>query len=286
MTTYDVKIGSQDKSYADAEFSFGDNGQNNPISWDTEIVSQKEIFEIPYSSTHSYIDTLGIRPKTLVFSGVMFGPNRLTAIRNLSKMVFSTGLKRWWHNSDYFTYCFGGRMKDTRNRTQTQFISYQGAFICPIPFVYEATNRYETWNITSNDNGSNTGAFKNEGTAPAHVIKWTITNNSDGAITEVRICDGSNGSGNKITWTGSLSNGGKKLVIYLFKVVDGTPAMLKKLYYENNGVFDGTRNFDGKEPPYIEAGATNQTFSVYVNFSSSVGSGAIIRADWNYAHYF
>jgi hypothetical protein len=172
------------------------------------------------------------------------------------------------------------------------------SLVTPIPFTYDDTAVYETWTVNStnatrtggndawymnmssaNDNGASEGAFKNDGTAPAHILQWTITNNIATNITSVELGDssmsGESVQGNKITWNGTLGNG-QVLRLYMFKMVDHT---FKKLYYTVDNVLSGSRDFDGTEPPFIVAGATNQVFSVKIT-TTSASPSATVRADW------
>ena len=283
MTTYTMKIGTNSQSYANAEFSFGDNSQNNPRLVAMNTSSQRQMSEMPYSQIHFYIDTDGTRPKVIQFSGIFTGTNRVTAYRNLSKIMHSTGLKRFWLNSDYFMLGTGALTTQRLTSKQPLFIPYSGTFVCISPFIYGATLRTKTQTVTSDNSWANTSSgLQNQGNAPAHIWEIHVKNNSAVDITSVEISDASSGGGNIVKWTGTLASGDTLVLYLLYEVTDNVPYTVEKQYYLNDGSHNGTRNFIGKNNldwVRIEPSAT-QTFSARINFNGSVGSGAEITYKW------
>jgi len=283
-----MKIGTNAQNYAAATFSFGDNNQKNPKTFVRSLNSQRVIQELPSSQIHFYIDEEGIKPRIFNFSGSFFGADREIALRNLQEVMMSTGIKRFWLNSDYFYIGTGTFLKNSMVSKQTHFINYNGEFALISPFKYGATMQTDTFTSTSDGSWvNNTSGMTNTGNAPAHIHQITVTNVSDGNIKEVRIADAANGGGNIVTWKGTLSVT-KSLIIYLVYATSGAPGVIEKVYALNNGSHDGSVRYhvsNNNDFIRIEADTTNQDFSAYVDFESGVGSGASIKLDW-YNSYF
>jgi hypothetical protein len=293
MATMKIGYDSNVTSYADADlFSF----PNNPKILDSLMASQREIKELPFSKIHYLIDRGGLKAKSIILNGYFHGSSKDTDFETLSKMIYAldatnSGLLRFYMTDTKFIFCFGSSLKKTWTGGRINFTDYVANLITPLPFVYSDTGKYETWTITStsavtmnssNDNGASAGAFDNDGTAPAHILLWTITNNTANTVTKVEIGDaaasGGAVQGNKITWNGSLASG-QVLKIYMFKMVN---YIFKKLYYTVNDVLSGSRDFDGVEPPFIVAGSQNQDFSVKITGTSP---NVTVRADWRDSYW-
>lgn len=242
---------------------------NNPRLLDMNLASQRTIKEIPYSRFHLLIDKGGLKPRGIILNGHFQGADKNTNINKLNNYIFNrdsndSGLLRFYYTDTKFFYCFGQDMKQTMLGERTNFTDYVTNLISPVPFIYSDTENSSSITIadanthditTASTSGSD---FENNGSAPSHILEYTITNTTGATITKVEISDETGLAGNKITWEGSLL-ATKILKIYLFKVVDD---IFKKLYYTNDGTFDGDRDFDGKEPPFIPRETTNPTFSV------------------------
>lgn len=291
-----MKIGAEDASgYADAaNFTFPINPKIVGIKMDT----QRQVSRISYQQIHTLVDSGGLEPKMFVLNGYFAGANRDTDMNTFLNHIYSAGMKRFYIGNDRFYYVFGGGANPDYQGGRTNFRDYTAVFITPIPFAYRDTASTETWSIStatattinsSNDSSLGEGAFKNSGSAPAHILQWTITNGAAGAnITKVEIGDlavsGSAVQGNKIEWNGTLT-ATQVLKIFLFKLVGtgtGGITILKQLYYTVNDVFSGARDFDGKEAPFITAGATDQSFSVKLTGNSVAST---VKADWRYAYW-
>lgn len=262
----------------------------NPRLADMSMDSQRNIKEIPYSRFHLLMDKGGLKPKSVVLNGYFYGSNKNTLINTLNKYIYgrdsnNSGLLRFYYTSNKFFYCFGQGMKQTMVGERTNFTDYVVNLVSPIPFIYSDTLKSASMTISDDSThdfktSTTTGDdFKNDGSAPSHILEYMITNSSGGTITKVEISDESGLEGNKITWEGDLLNG-KVLKIYLFKVVDD---IFKKLYYTNDGVFDGDRDFDGKEPPFIPAETTNPVFSV--KLTGNAGN-TTVNMKWRDAYWW
>jgi len=287
MTEYSMKIGTLSQNYSSAEFSFTDNGQNNPKIVSFSANSQRVMSELPYSQIHYYIDTDGIKPRVLNVEGVFVGENRITAHRNLSSVIHSTGVKKFWLNSDYFLIGTGVLTSHRLTSQQPLFIPYAIDFVCLSPFVYGSTLHSQNYTVTTDNSWVNLGSLSNSGNAPAHIWEIHIKNKSSVNITRVEISDSSSGNGNIVKWEGTLASG-KTLVLYLFyQVTDNIPYTVEKQYYLNDGSHNGTRNYTAKNNNdwlRIEANSS-QTFSAKINFDGSVGSGAEITFKWYDAYW-
>lgn len=266
---------------------------NNPRLLDMNLASQRTIKEIPYSRFHLLIDKGGLKPRGIILNGHFQGSTKNTNINKLNNYIFNrdssdSGLLRFYYTNTKFFYCFGQDMKQTMLGERTNFTDYVANLISPVPFIYSDTLQNNGANGVTISNAVatdfNTG-MTNAGSAPSHILEWTITNGAGGAdITKVEIGDeaisGSAVQGNKITWEGNLV-AEKELKIYLFKVVDD---VFKKLYYTNDGVFNGDRDFDGKEPPYIPRETSSaKTFSVKLT-ANNVNS--TVKAEWRAGYWW
>lgn len=301
MPTTKLGYDSEVSNYLDSDlFSF----PVNPKTMRVTLRTQREIKEIPYSRFHLLTDRGGIKPRGFILSGFMNGSSKETNMQALAKKIFEldntgSGLLRLYIHSDRFYYAFGADLQHDFNAGRTNFIDYIATLFSPVPFAYSDTGRSAAWSLatasattinSTNDNGTGDGMFLNSGNAPAHVLNWSVTNNSANNITSVQIGDNpasaGNVQGNKITWTGTLSPG-STLIIYLFKVVEGT---FKMLYYSVSGTVTGSRDLSSTsgtavtEPPNITAGATNQNFSVKVTNSSGTPN-YLLSAVWRDAYW-
>lgn len=284
-----MKIGAEDASgYADAgNFTF----PNNPRILDIPMDTQRQIRELAHQRIHILTDQGGLKPRSFVLSGYFAGTSKITDMNTLLNHIYEQGMKRFYYTTNRFFWCFGGGAKPTFQEGRTNFLDYVVMLITPIPFSYDDTLATETWSISnatattinsSNDSGASEGAFKNDGTAPAHILEWTITRGAAGTdITKVEIGDlavsGGAVKGNVITWNGTLT-ANQVLKLFLFKVVATSGLRIfKKLFYTVDGTLSGTRDFDGEEPPFITAAATDQSFSVKLTGNDTATT---VKADW------
>lgn len=279
--TKDMKIGTNAQAYASATFSFGANSQRNPKRFKISNLSQKKITEFSYSQMHMCTDTDGIGPRIIEFSGDMIGADRDTALRNLSSILHVVGVKRWWLNSDYFMIGTGYSLDTGFTSRQVLFRTYSGSFVCLSPFVYGATAQTHNWNITSDTTWVVSGnGMINAGNAPCHIQTITVTNNSNGNITDVRVSDATAGGGNIVKWTGTLATT-KVLIIKLFEAEAGAPGYVNKLSATVDGSASGDVDYsssNNNDCVRIEASTANQVFSAYINFAGS--NDANVKLDW------
>jgi hypothetical protein len=262
---------------------------------------------MPLSNIHWYIDTMGTYPAVIPLVGMFSGTNRLTALRALAKEVYTTGVKQLWWNSDYFTFVTGKHVFDNYLSTKTQFIDYVAVLKSITPFRNAATQVDEQWTIPDadaytlkaaagsgiiGDDGVGVGAFKNDGNAPAYIYKFVITCGTGGTtITQVEIgnyprIDSSTVDGSEIVvWTGSLA-ADEVLTIYAFKQTsDGKAHYVVEKGFPASGASatrKGSAYVKGFDFPWIDAGATDQGFSVKLT-GNDVNS--TVRAYWHYAYW-
>lgn len=289
-----MKIGEESASgYADgSNFSF----PNNPKIFDTSMDTQRQIRELALQRIHIMVDQGGLKPRSFILSGFFHGASKITSMNTFLNHIYEQGMKRFYYTTDRFFFVFGGGAKPTFQESRTNFLDYTATLITPIPFAYDDTLATETWSISnatattinsSNDSGASEGAFKNDGSAPGHILQWTITRGGAGAnITKVEIGDNAVSSsavqGNKITWNGTLA-ANEVLKIFLFKVVATSGIRIfKKLFYTVDDVLSGSRDFDGEEPPFITAGATDQDFSVKLTGNNTATT---VKADWRDSYW-
>jgi hypothetical protein len=253
---------------------------NNPRLLDMNLNSQRKINEIQYQKIHIIIDKGGLKPRELILNGHFQGSTKNTNINKLNNYIFNrdssdSGLLKFYYTNTKFFYCFGAGMKQTMLGERTNFTDYVANLISPLPFIYSDTKKTSIWEISdavvtdlaTGNKKAGSDDFGNSGSAPCHILEWTIKNGVGGEnIEKVEIGDeAGTGSpvlttinGNKLTWEGTLA-AEETLRIYLFKMVDD---IFKKLYYTRENNFDGDRDFDGKDPCFIRAEDTSPTFCV------------------------
>lgn len=284
-----MKLG-WDSEITDYETGTFLNFPNNPKVLDMSMASQRNIKEIPYSRFHLVIDKGGLSPKSIILNGNFYGSTKNANINKLNNYLYNrdstnSGLLRLYYTATSFVYCFGRNLKQTMMGGRTNFTDYVAELVSPAPFIYSNTAKAASIVISDADphdikTSTVTGSdFENDGSAPAHILEYTITNTTGATITKVEISDETALGGNKITWEGSLLVS-KVLKIYLFKVVND---VFKKLYYTNNGVFNGDRDFDGKEPPYIPRETTDSVFSVKLTGNTD---DTIVALAWRDANWW
>jgi len=290
-----MKIGSENQTYSNATFDFTANNQVNPTVVDTSLKVQRTIIEIFNQTVQGISDFGAVKPRVTVLNGRMTGTNRQTAMRNLAKQIYTTGTKRFYLDSDTFFFCYGADLKYSLTSRQALIIPYRFALISPVPFIYkpnsgDSGNPFDkTWTIgdanehtIDNSNPTTWGqpsgdTFQNQGNAPSHIWKWTITNGSGGAdITQIEIGDSStlSGSDNKITISGITLSATKVCNIYLFKIVDN---YLKKVYWTVDGTNTGSRNLDGTDAPQIAGDDSTPQFSIKLTGNTA---NTTVKAEW------
>jgi len=284
-----MKIGEEAQAYASAAFSF----PNNPRVVDSQLVPNRNVTNVPYGMTHIVTDGGGVNPKEIILNGTMHGASRRTNFNSLCEHIYDQNLKRFFISSDRFYYVVGRNIKETLSGERTNFIDYVASMVTPIPFAFSDTQKSEQWTLgnaneteinSSNDDGTNTGAFSNSGNAPGFV-KFVITVGGGGAnITQIDIGDGSTlaGSSRKLTWSHSTGlAAGETLTIYMIKFVSQSSNMkfTNYAYPEKSSAEFGSRSLNGmREMPYVSPGATNQSFSVKLT-GNSVNS--TVTAYWH-----
>lgn len=266
MTT--MKIGSLTETYATASFSF----TNNPQTIKVPLSENFEVIPVPYGKMHILVGAGGVGTRELILTGTMKGSSRHTDFNNLGKQIHDNNIKKFWISSSKFFYVKGRSIDTTFDGSKNNFLDYVANLTCIYPYAcgtektYTVVKNNATETALNDATSGSTGKFENAGSVPA-LVEFTIENVSSAAITKIEIGDASTLAASKhyLVWTGSLSSG-NTLKLYIFKYVDdstrGTFKSLRLGYPEIGGVNSGNTQLIGSSQPWVDAGATDQTFSI------------------------
>lgn len=286
-----MKIGTTAQNYASADFTF----QVNPTLIHIPFENNYMLRPIPHAKTHTLYGSGGVNPRRIVLTGLVHGASKLANFNSLAGQIHDNNIKRFWISDTRFFNVIGATISEAPQGGRTNFIDYVVALDTVTPYALEngtpetyvatITNAAET---ELNQASGDSGAFTNVGTAPASV-QWKIENDAGATITKVEIGDASSlaTSPHIIEWTpaaGETLDSGDTLVIDIFSYVNsGTrdtfktfetawPTLLADSSNLGNTVVKGT------EVPWIDAGGSNQSFSIKLTANNDT---ATITATWN-----
>lgn len=285
-----MKIGTTAQNYASADFTF----QVNPTLIHIPLENNYTLRPIPRGRTHTFYGTGGVNPRRIVLTGMVHGASKLANFNSLAGQIHDNNIKRFWISDDRFFNVKGASISEAPQGGRTNFIDYVVALDTITPYALDSTPQTYVATITDaieaelNQASGDSGAFTNAGVAPASV-QWQIENDAGATITKVEIGDASTlaTSPHVIEWTpaaGETLDSGDTLVIEIFSyVIDGTrdtnktfekawPTLLADSSNLGNTVVKGT------EVPWIDAGGTNQSFSIKLTANNDT---ATITATWN-----
>lgn len=280
-----MKIGETSQNYASADFSF----PVNPRVVNVPFTKNYENYAIPFSQFHTIVSGDGVATRRIILTGELFGSSKKTDFDNLSAEILDNNVKRFWVSDSVFYEVVGADIRHTLQGGRTNFIDYVVALDCVTPYALDTSNSRQytvaltTANKTTlNDSTSgSSGAFTNSGTAPA-LVKWTIENATGSAITKIEIGDSSDydSSAHKVEWSGSLASGSTLILnVWSFPTEStrGTIKQLRFVYPTVSGTKSGNARMIGNGMPWIDAGTTNQDFSIKLTGNSDTAN---ITADW------
>ena len=262
-----MKMGTTAQTYANAEYTF----QVNPKNYNIPFSSNHMTTEMPFGKMHLIIGGGGVATRKIVLTGETYGTDRLTYYNNLAKQINKNEILRFWVSDTRFYVVKGKDISQTLQGGRTTFIDYVAGLECVLPYAQDNPKKQyacaiSNANKTPLSDAFGSGKFENAGNAESF-IKWTITSFTSSAITKVEIGDTSDfdTSPHKLVWNGSLA-GGHVLVlpVYSFNVY-GTRGTIKELRL-SKGEIDGTESgnsyVEGDNAPWVDAGATDQSFSI------------------------
>ena len=283
-----MKIGTTAQAYASAAFTF----QVNPKTVNTPLQNNYQVFPIPFGRMHIFLGAGGVGVRKIVLTGETYGSSKVSNFNNLAAQIHDNSVKRLWISDTRFYNVLGSDIRRTDTGGRTNFIDYVASLDCVTPYALSSTADTYTWTTTGNAKttlndatSGSSGAFENAGNAPAF-ITWTIENASGSAITKIEIGDTNDyaTSPHKITWAGSLT-AGNTLTIHVFKYASsGTRGTFKEMRFDYatvSGTKTGNVTIDGEEPPWIDAGATDQAFSMKLTGNDAA---ATVTASWHYSY--
>lgn len=280
-----MKIGTTAQNYASADFTF----QVNPTIVSVPLENNYMLRPIAHARTHTLYGTGGVNPRRIVLTGHVHGASKLANFNSLAGQIHDNNIKRFWISDTRFLNVKGASISHTHQGGRTNFIDYVAALDTATPYALDSTTQTYTVPLTNankttlNDaTGSSSGAFTNVGTALA-LVQWQIENAAGSNITKIEIGDTSDydTSPHKIDWTGTLASGSTLLIEVFSYVVDGTRDTYKtfeKAYPTVGGTRTGNVVVIGAEIPWIDAGGTDQAFSIKLTGNDDTAN---ITATWN-----
>ena len=146
----------------------------NPISFDSQNISNHEIKMLPFSDHHIAISGGGHSPINLILRGHFSGSSKFTNYRRLSKHFHETWLlKKLYFESDKFFIGIGKDIKRTHTGGRTNFIDYVANFQSLFGIAFD--------DVEKNNSG---GVVANEGDVPTYIteISGTITSGSSDLV--------------------------------------------------------------------------------------------------------
>jgi len=107
-----------------------------PNSFDDQGESNAQVTEVPYQNLHIQVGGGGLKPKSIVLQGHLFGLNRNSNYRELAKhFIFEDDkLKKLYFEEDKFYLGYGVSCRKTNSGQRVGFIDYVANFrqLCPV----------------------------------------------------------------------------------------------------------------------------------------------------------
>ncbi|MCK5281819.1 MAG: hypothetical protein KAK00_00255 [Nanoarchaeota archaeon] len=224
----------------------------NPITFNTEFVSNHTVTTIAYQNHHIIVSGGGIEPRSLVLNGHYSGASKWTNYRLMAKhFQETTKIKKLYFESDKFYLGIGKQCNKTNTGGRTNFIDYIATFDTLIGILLDNTEK------TSGTNAGNVTTYITE-------ISGTVTN---GAV-DITITDGTN----SIKIPASALTTGHTFKYELVKMVDSGSGIFvsEYAYVELNGIQTNKVETTAGFGILKLAPATNVTTIVTTNITSPV----------------
>jgi len=279
-----MKIGTTSQAYAAAEFTF----QVNPQVVNIPYENNYQITPIPFGRMHVFVGSGGVASRRIVLNGFVHGSSKVSNFNDLAEQVRENEVKRFWISDTRFYNVLGSSIRKTDQGGRANFIDYVVALDCVNPYALSSTAKTYTWTTTGdskttlNDStASSTGKFENAGNAPAF-IDWTIENAAGSNITKIEIGDTSDydSSPHKLTWEGTLGSGSTLTIHSFYYASSGTRGTFKEMRYDYatvSGTKTGNVSISGEDAPWVDAGATDQDFSIKLTGNDNTAN---VTATW------
>lgn len=115
-------------------------------NFDDQGESNSQLTEIPYGSLHIQVGAGGVKPKTIVLQGHLFGSSRAANYREIAKhFIFEDDkLKKLYFEDDKFYLGLGMSARKTNSGEKVGFIDYVATFKQLVPVLFSDTQKTGT----------------------------------------------------------------------------------------------------------------------------------------------